>query len=90
MYYITNQIEKPALQFLELIVENPKTIFQNAIDSETKRRKGQTSIDKLMSKYDNEEINNEEDIENSLSSDTLSFNDEDIKTVKNKKFTITF
>ena len=90
LYYITNQIEKPALQFLELIVENPKTIFQNAIDSETKRRKGQTSIDKLMSKYDNEEINNEEDIENSLSSNTLSFNDEDIKTIKNKKFTITF
>lgn len=91
LYYITNQIEKPALQFLELIVENPKTIFKNAIDSETKRRKGQTSIDKLMSKYENNEIdNNEEDIENSLSSDTLSFNDEDIKTVKNKKFTITF
>ena len=90
LYYITNQIEKPALQFLELVVENPKIIFQNVIDSETKRRKGQTSIDKLMSKYDNEEINNEEDIENSLSSDTLSFNDEDIKTVKNKKFTITF
>jgi len=94
LYYITNQIEKPALQFLELIVENPKTIFKNAIDSETKRRKGQTSIDKLMSKYENNENNeiddNEEDIENSLNSDTLSFNDEDIKTVKNKKFTITF
>ena len=90
LYYITNQIEKPALQFLELIVENPKTIFKNAIDSEIKRRNGQTSINKLMSKYNNDEINKDEDIEISLSSDSLSFNDEDIKTVKNNKFTITF
>ena len=75
---------------MELIVENPKTIFKNAIDSEIKRRNGQTSINKLMSKYNNDEINKDEDIEISLSSDSLSFNDEDIKTVKNNKFTITF
>jgi len=43
-----------------------------------------------MSKYNNDEINKDEDIEISLSSDSLSFNDEDIKTVKNNKFTITF
>lgn len=31
VFYITNQIEKPSLQFLELFLDNPKDIFNTAI-----------------------------------------------------------
>ncbi len=40
LYYITNQIMKPAIQFLELIVENPKKIFNDYIVREENKLKG--------------------------------------------------
>ena len=40
LYYITNQIMKPAIQFLEKIVKNPQKVFQNYIIREENRRNG--------------------------------------------------
>ena len=48
LYYITNQIMKPALQFLELLCENPDDIFHQYIIRETHRKNGQTPIMKLL------------------------------------------
>ncbi len=38
LFYITNQIMKPCIQFLELIIENPKKIFENYIIREENRK----------------------------------------------------
>lgn len=40
LYYITNQIMKPSVQFLEHVVKNPKKIFDDYILREVNRRKG--------------------------------------------------
>jgi DNA polymerase elongation subunit (family B) len=48
LYYITNQIMKPALQFLELLCENPDDVFHQYIVRETHRKNGQTPIMKLL------------------------------------------
>lgn len=40
LFYITNQIMKPAIQFLELLIENPQNIFKEYITREQNRRKG--------------------------------------------------
>lgn len=39
LFYITNQIMKPSLQFLELISYNPKKLFEQLINKEQNRRK---------------------------------------------------
>jgi hypothetical protein len=48
LFYITNQIMKPALQFLELLCENPDDIFKPFIIKETHRKNGQTPIMKYF------------------------------------------
>jgi DNA polymerase elongation subunit (family B) len=44
LFYITNQIMKPSIQFLELIAENSSDIFNIYITNENNRRKGLKSI----------------------------------------------
>ena len=44
LFYITNQIMKPCMQFLELIVENPEIIFNEYIMKETNRKNGKLPI----------------------------------------------
>lgn len=48
LFYITNQIMKPSLQFLELLCENPDDIFKPFIIKETHRKNGQTPIMKYF------------------------------------------
>lgn len=48
LFYITNQIMKPAIQFLELIAENPEVIFNSIIRRELNRRKGVRPIMSYM------------------------------------------
>ena len=48
LFYITNQIMKPCLQFLELIAENPKEIFNEYIIKEQNRQKGVIPINAYM------------------------------------------
>ena len=50
LFYITNQIMKPALQFLELIVHNPDKIFKMYIIREENRKAG---INPIMKYYNN-------------------------------------
>jgi DNA polymerase elongation subunit (family B) len=61
LFYITNQIMKPAIQFLELIVENPKDIFNNYIIREKNRKKG---IIPIMSYFKETGVKNENLFEN--------------------------
>lgn len=44
LFYITNQILKPSIQFLELIAHNPEKLFTNYINKEINRRKNISSI----------------------------------------------
>jgi len=44
LFYLTNQIMKPACQFLELVVDDPEKIFMYYINREINRRKGKKSI----------------------------------------------
>jgi DNA polymerase elongation subunit (family B) len=44
LFYITNQIMKPAIQFLELIVDNPEKIFNEYIIKEENRKNGKLPI----------------------------------------------
>ena len=44
LFYITNQIKKPAVQFLEQIAKNPETLFEEYIMIEENRRSGKKPI----------------------------------------------
>jgi DNA polymerase elongation subunit (family B) len=48
LFYITNQIMKPSMQFLELIAENPKSIFNMYIMREQNRKGGTEPIMKFF------------------------------------------
>jgi DNA polymerase elongation subunit (family B) len=59
LFYITNQIMKPAIQFLELIVYNPETIFKMYIIREENRKSG---INPIMKYFNNCSTNKGNDI----------------------------
>lgn len=44
LYYVTNQIEKPALQFLELVIKEPDKLFNNYEMIEQNRRLGRSHV----------------------------------------------
>ena len=58
LFYITNQIMLPSLQFLELISHNPKKLFDNMINKELNRRKRVMSI---MDYVDEDKHNKQEE-----------------------------
>jgi DNA polymerase elongation subunit (family B) len=61
LFYITNQIMKPSIQFLELIAKNPEKLFENYINKEINRRKNISSIyDYVIEQEDN--VEEEEEI----------------------------
>jgi DNA polymerase elongation subunit (family B) len=66
LFYITNQIMKPSLQFLELIATNSEKIFDNVIHKEINRRKNVSSIfhymKQSMDTEDTVDINTNTDI----------------------------
>jgi DNA polymerase elongation subunit (family B) len=61
LFYITNQIMKPSLQFLELIVEKPEIIFDEYIIRETNRRKGMMPIDYIFNTQLNQDSEHDDD-----------------------------
>lgn len=75
LFYITNQIQKPATQFLELIVEQPNKIFESYIIKEKNRRQGKKPIKSYLKMDDDCAIdnnnNNEKLEDNSFTDDTL-------------------
>ena len=44
LFYLTNQIKNPTVQFLELLVDDPESIFNEAIQIEKNKRAGNVSI----------------------------------------------
>ena len=57
LFYITNQIMKPSIQFLEHIMDNPDKMFKDVITKEMNRRQGKRPISyyfKLLNDLDND------------------------------------
>lgn len=67
LFYITNQIQKPAVQFLEQIIMNPEHIFKEYIMREINRRSGKKPIKSFFANTCN--IENFENNENVLDID---------------------
>lgn len=85
LFYITNQIQKPATQFLEQIIENPQNIFKKYIMREKNRRSGKKPIISYFTNRDNTEyiddgINNDNILD--LNAEIVH---ENIKPVKRKR-----
>jgi DNA polymerase elongation subunit (family B) len=80
LFYITNQIMKPSLQFLELIAHNPTDIFKDYIIKEKNTQKGVMPICAIIDNYNAEDesdidgydINDNNDSSDSESSDSGS------------------
>ena len=57
LFYLTNQIMNPTIQFLELLVKNPNDIFNEAISMENNRREGNQPITNWINvKRNNNEV----------------------------------
>jgi DNA polymerase elongation subunit (family B) len=84
LHYITNQIQKPCMAFLELIAENPNKIFQNIIVSEINNRKGKMPISNYIfeKKEDNKNIKSDTSSDNS--SNNSSNNSDFLQDMINK------
>jgi DNA polymerase elongation subunit (family B) len=63
LFYITNQIMKPSIQFLELIAKNPEKLFKNYIDKEINRRKNISSINNFVIEQNDSDNDIDEDLE---------------------------
>jgi DNA polymerase elongation subunit (family B) len=48
LFYITNQIQVPTVQFLELLMDKPERIFEKAVNKELNRRRHTKEIDKFF------------------------------------------
>ena len=84
LFYITNQIMKPSIQFLEQIAMNPEKLFENYINKEINRRKNVCSIlDYICEDNLNEPNGINESYENSDNSES----DEPSKSAKNISLT---
>lgn len=66
LFYITNQILKPSLQFLEYIMENPEKLFNTYINYELNRRTGIKPIAYHFNPEDEQEA--DQDIEDIIDS----------------------
>ena len=88
LFYITNQIMKPSVQFLEHVIQDPEKIFEDHILREENRRKGLRPISSFFeSNVESEEDN--DDSENSNRKfklnnydESMELEDSDDKTIK--------
>ena len=64
LFYITNQIMKPSLQFLDLIAVDPKKMFDNYINKEINRRKKISSIMDYVCIDNNSNHSNDSNVSN--------------------------
>ena len=72
LFYITNQIMKPSIQFLELIAKNPEKIFENYINKEINRRKNISSIyDYVIDKDEKDDNSTNESVEDNKKNSSL-------------------
>ena len=66
LYYITNQIMKPSIQFLEHVIKNPEKIFEKCIMKEMNRRSGKRPLSyyfNLMNQNNDDPFENENENE---------------------------
>lgn len=83
LFYMTNQIMKPALQFLEHIAINPEKIFKNYINKEINRRKKTDNVNNYI--VDNH-INNKNHLNNDSNDDMEhKYNNNEFKVKKTKE-----
>ena len=80
LFYITNQIMKPAKQFLEHIANNPDKLFENYINKEINRRKKINSV----SEYLGSEIKNIKNVKYNKSESSDSEDESILNKIKNK------
>jgi len=66
LFYITNQIMKPSIQFLETMIKDPQKLFNRFILIETNKRKGLMPITRLLNKKKDEDNDKGISINNSL------------------------
>ena len=85
LHYITNQIQKPCMAFLELIAENPNKIFQNVIISETNKRKGKIPISNFIFENKDNDNSNDSNDSNNSSINNGSNNSDFLQEMINKK-----
>jgi DNA polymerase elongation subunit (family B) len=91
LFYITNQIMKPVVQFLDLIVDNPEQIFNNYIVREKNRRKKIKPIHHYINNNnehhyvsDNNDNNDNNDIMDNVDTDDEDFDVQVIAKPKKK------
>ena len=95
LFYLTNQIMKPSLQFLELLMEDPqKKIFDKEIDKVKNQRKGVQSLEKWFGKGKKKKVRGiivDDGSETESSSDislmSVDSNEED-PAIRNSKFVV--
>jgi len=97
LFYITNQIMKPSVQFLEHVIESPTKMFEDHILREENRRKGLRPISSFFESNveSDEEDTNDDDYDNGIRakfnpiySDDLDEFDESPKLGGKKKLAI--
>lgn len=57
LFYITNQIMKPCVQFLALMLKKPEAVFNEFIVMEENRRKGKRPIEYMLNNIDKKKTN---------------------------------
>lgn len=88
LFYITNHIMKPAIQFLELIVDNPQDLFTKYIIREENRKNGTQPIMFHLNnnlKCDSKDVKSSEIVINFGSTNRKSYMKKDIQKIRKLK-----
>ena len=93
LHYITNQVMKPSISYLELIAKDPKKIFIDYVNKELNRRSGKKSIMDYVDLDSDDDSSNSSSSSSSSSSDDSDNNNEEqdsndsriVKDIKEKK-----
>ena len=83
MFYLTNQIMNPALQFLELVDKDAKNIFNDIIAKYSAIKKPKINQKKIDSLYKIEVKKTIKEINTKISATKKLYNNKTIKDIKN-------
>jgi DNA polymerase elongation subunit (family B) len=85
IHYITNQIMKPAIQFLEIITDKPNKIFEDLLNREKLRRNGVRPIMYYYENSENTDLDNLEEKSEDLIDQEINFDDEILLKLEEKQ-----
>jgi len=85
LFYLTNQIMKPSMQFLALITDNPIQVFESFILIESNRRKGLRPITYYLSICKDDAFDSDSDDDNVCVSKFNCFNDSNLEQLASKQ-----